>query len=77
MNTQRTTKLLAFFLAVIMCALSLAACSKPPPANDPDVDKRQTKYLEAYDKLEQGEYVSAYELFVELGDYKDAAKEAA
>ena len=39
MNTKKTTKLLAVFLAVIMCALSLAACSK-----------QETKYLEAYDK---------------------------
>ena len=76
MNTKRTTKLLVFFLAVIMCALSLAACSNDPPADDPIVDEQETKYLEAYNKLEQGEYVSAYELFVELGDYKDAAKEA-
>jgi YD repeat-containing protein len=52
-----------------MCALSLAACSKQPP------DEQETKYLEAYEKLEQGEYTSAYELFVALGDYKDAAKE--
>ena len=72
MNTKRTTKLLAFFLAVIMCALSLAACSKQTPT-----DEQETKYLEAYDKLERGEYASAYDLFVELCDYKDAAKEAA
>ena len=77
MNTKMTSKLLALFLAVIMCALSIAACSKQPPDDDPAVDEQETKYLEAYDKLEQGEYVSAYELFVELGDYKDAAKEAA
>lgn len=77
MNTKRTATLLAFFLAVIMCVLSLAACSKQPPANDPVGDEQETKYLEAYDKLERGEYASAYELFVELGDYKDAAKEAA
>lgn len=77
MNTKKTTKLLALFLAVIMCALSLAACSKQPPADDPIVDENEAKYLEAYDKLERGEYVSAYELFVALGDYKDAAKEAA
>jgi YD repeat-containing protein len=65
-----------------MCALSVAACSKQPPveqppADDPVVDEKETKYLEAYDKLEKGEYVAAYELFVGLGDYKDAAKEAA
>ena len=70
MNTKKTTRLLAIFLAVIMCALSLAACAKNPPADE-------AKYLEAYGKLERGEYASAYELFVELGDYKDAAKEAA
>ena len=73
MDTKKTTKLLALFLALIMCALSLAACSKQPPA----ADERETKYLEAYEKLEQGEYAAAYEIFVELGDYKDAAKEAA
>ena len=73
MNTKKTTRFFALFLAVIMCALTLAACSKQPPA----ADERETKYLEAYEKLEQGEYVSAYELFVELGDYKNAAKEAA
>lgn len=77
MNTKMTTKLLAFFLAAIMCALSLAACSKRTPADDSVVDEQETKYLEAYDKLERGEYTSAYELFVELGDYKDAAEEAA
>ena len=71
MNTKMTTKLLALFLAVIMCALSIAACSGQPPG------EQETKYLEAYEKLKQGEYVAAYELFVELGDYKDAAKEAA
>ena len=76
MNTKKTTKLLAFFLAAIMCALSLAACSKQPLDDDPAVDEQENKYLEAYEKLEQGEYVAAYELFVELGDYKDAAKEA-
>ena len=76
MNTKKTTKLLALFLAVIMCALSIAACSKQPPDDDPAVDEQETKYLEAYEKLEQGEYTSAYELFVALGDYKDAAKEA-
>ena len=72
-----STKLLASFLAAIMCVLSLAACLKQPPADDSVGDERQTKYLEAYEKLERGEYVSAYELFVELGDYKDAEKEAA
>ena len=77
MNIQRTAKLSAFFLAVIMCVLSLAACSKQPSADGPVVDEQETKYLEAYNKLERGEYASAYELFVELGDYKDAAKEAA
>lgn len=71
MNTKMTSKLLALFLAVIMCALSLTSCFKQP------LDEQETKYLEAYEKLKQGEYVSAYELFVELGDYKDAAKEAA
>ena len=70
MNTKMTSKLLALFLAVIICALSLASCSKQP------LDEQETKYLEAYEKLKQGEYVSAYELFVALGDYKDAAKEA-
>lgn len=77
MNTNKATKFLTFVLAGIMCALSLVACSNQPPADNSVVDEQETKYLEAYDKLEKGEYVAAYELFVELGDYKDAAKEAA
>lgn len=77
MNTNKATKFLTFVLAGIMCALSLVACSNQPPADNSVVDKQETKYLEAYDKLEKGEYVAAYELFVELGDYKDAAKETA
>ena len=59
MNTKRTTNLLTVFLAVIMCALSLAACSKHPLADDPVVDEQEAKYLDAYDKLERGEYASA------------------
>jgi hypothetical protein len=77
MNTKKTTKFFALFLAVIMCALTLAACSKQPPVQDSGIDELQTKYLAACDKLEQGEYAAAYELFVALGDYKDAAKLAA
>ncbi|MBQ1232376.1 MAG: hypothetical protein IIX86_02490 [Clostridia bacterium] len=77
MNTKKTTKFFALFLAVIMCALTLAACSKQPPVEDSGEDELQTKYLAACDKLEQGEYAAAYELFVALGDYKDAATKAA
>lgn len=71
MNTKKTSKLFVGFLSVVMGALSFATCSNPPPA-----DEKETKYLNAYAKIEQGEYVAAYELFVELGDYKDSAKEA-
>ena len=77
MNIKKTTRLPTLLLAVVLCALALAACSKQPPIDDPIVDEQESQYLEAYDKLERGEYASAYELFVELGDYKDAAKEAA
>ena len=62
--------------------------SKPDPTSKPTaaptdaptdapVDADEAKYLEAFDMLEQKNYEGAYALFTELGDYKDAAKEAA
>jgi hypothetical protein len=50
-------------------ALTFAACGK--------IDPREAKYAEARELLEKRDYEAAYALFVELGDYKDAAKEAA
>ena len=61
-------KIVTFILLTCM-AFSLAACGK--------VDPREEKYAQAYELLENRDYEAAYALFVELGDYKDAAKEAA
>ena len=41
-----------------------------------ETDPREEKYAEAYELLEKRDYEAAYALFVELGDYKNAAKEA-
>lgn len=60
-------KIFVLLLAVVLCATSMAACGDP----------REEKYLEAFEMLEQKNYAAAFALFVELGDYKDAAKEAA
>jgi YD repeat-containing protein len=68
-----------------------AACTQPIPEvpdsnadvtiyikwEEAPVDVNEEKYLMAYEMLEQKNYDAAYALFVELGDYKDAAKEAA
>ena len=56
-----------------MCVSVFVACSQ----GDTSVDENEAKYLEAYEKLEAGDYEAAYALFSELGDYKDSAKEAA
>lgn len=61
-------KIVAFILLACM-ALTLAACTKADP--------REEKYAQAYELLENRDYEAAHSLFVELGDYKDAAKEAA
>jgi hypothetical protein len=41
-----------------------------------EIDPREEMYIEAYKLLEEGDYEEAYELFLLLGDYKDAAKQA-
>ena len=61
-------KIVTFVLLACM-VFSLAACGKADP--------REEKYAQAYELLENRDYEAAYALFVELGDYKDAAKEAA
>ena len=67
MNTRKFRKLFALLTALTLCLVALSACANP----------KEAKYLEAFDMIEAGNYEEAYALFVELGDYKDAAKEAA
>ena len=69
MRIKKLTKPLALLLAAIMCASSLTACVFG--------NSSEAKYLKAFELTEKGEYEAAYALFVELGDYKDAEKEAA
>jgi hypothetical protein len=86
-------KFLAIIMVICLMASLLVACdnknatddtSKTEPTTKPTeaptdapVDADEAKYLEAFDMLEQKNYEGAYALFTELGDYKDAAKEAA
>ena len=73
MNTKRFTNLFALLMALVLCVTALTACNTKTPTVDP----KETKYNEALDLLEKGNYTGAYALFTELGDYKDAAKMAA
>ena len=68
MKTKIITKLFAVTIAAILCVSAFVGCA---------AKETEAKYREAYDKLEAGDYEAAYALFTELGDYKDAAKEAA
>ena len=69
MNTRKFIRLMALILSVAICASVFAACSQEKTDEE--------KYAEAYELLASRNYEAAYALFVELGDYKDAAKEAA
>lgn len=69
MTKRKLPRLLMMILSLAICASVFAACGKADP--------REEKYAEAYELLEKRDYEAAYALFVELGDYKDAAKEAA
>ena len=62
------TKFLKVVLIVVMCMSFLVACKE---------NENEKNYQQAYELLESKDYEAAYDLFVELGDYKDAAKEAA
>lgn len=66
-------KIVTFILLMCM-ALTFVACG---PEQTPEADLEAEKYAEAYALLENRDYEAAYALFTQLGDYKDAAKEAA
>ena len=61
-------------LILLACIVfSLAACDlKKAPEKDP----KEERYEEACALLEKRDYESAYALFLDLGDYKDAQKQA-
>lgn len=68
-------KIIATIMTVFLLLSALAACA-PEKAPDDPAKANEEKYLEAFDLLEQKNYEAAYALFLALGDYKDAAKEA-
>ena len=61
-------KKIVAFIILTCIVLTLAACGKADP--------REEKYAEAYELLERHDYEAACALFTQLGDYKEAAKEA-
>ena len=67
MNTRKFHRLFALLTALTLCLVALSACA----------NSKEAKYREAFDMIEAGNYEESYALFTELGDYKDAAKEAA
>ena len=86
MSTRNLTRLLIIILSLTICMSVFAACSKVDTSDEnidkntdetPEVDPREEKYAEAYELLEKRDYEAAYALFASLGDYKDAAKDAA
>ena len=80
-------KIIAMIMMLCLTVSVLAACqreqtpddtSKTEPATtEAPADANEETYLKAFDLLEQKKYDEAYALFTQLGDYKDAAKEAA
>ena len=73
MNKRKLTKILVIILTLAICASVFAACIFK---KDPEADPTEEKYNEACSLLEKKDYEAAYALFLELGDYKDAAKKA-
>lgn len=56
-------KLFAILLMLLLSVTCLASCG-------------ELRYNEAYELIEKGDYKAAYEIFSDLGDYKDAKREA-
>ena len=65
--------------AVILSVLLVFVCllNSCQPSDSLDEAASEEKYQEARELLANGDLAKAYKLFTELGDYKDAKKEAA
>lgn len=59
-------KFLGIILIVVACMSFLVACKE---------SESEIKNKQAYELIESKEYKAAYDLFLELGDYKDSVKE--
>lgn len=66
MNKKTIINFFSVILIAIMCLSFFTAC------NESETEK---KYKQAFDLIETGDYVSAYNIFVELGDYKNSENE--
>ena len=64
---KRIVCILGVVLTLMLCVSVFSSCTK---------DEREEKYKEAVELLESRDYEAAYALFVELGDYHNAAIEA-
>ena len=64
---RKLCKFFALLTVLTLCLAVLASCAS----------SNKAKYRKAFDMIEAGKYEEAYALFLELGDYKEAAKEAA
>ena len=72
---KKTFVIILALLLVSTCLLS--SCHSSEPSEPLDEAALEQKYQNALELIQSGEYIEAYKLILELGNYKDAKKELA
>lgn len=69
-------KTICVFLLVFVLCLSLASCNSAKQYIEQADNEKEASYNEAFELIDKGDYISAYEIFNELGDYKDSRQQS-
>ena len=69
-------KIIYVFLFVLVLCICLSSCNYAKPQVEHDDSEKEIRYNEAFRLIGEGDYISAYNIFNELGDYKDSKQQS-
>lgn len=68
-------KIICVFMIVCITLLCLVSCNRAVYQQTQGESEQQTRYNEAFTFIDKGDYTAAYEIFNELGNYKDSQEQ--
>ena len=68
-------KIICVFMIVCIIFLCFVSCNPAIHQQAQDESEKQARYNEAFTLIDKGDYTAAYEIFSELGNYRDAKEQ--